>query len=532
MKTRILFIILLLTGSTIFNACEDKLDVDQPGTTAVEDFYLTDVDAEEAIAAVYIQLRGIWFNYFWTLNVLSDDCWGGGGGRGDNNNSERCNEYTFDTSNGFIASMFSNLYAMIYRCNVIVDNIEADTEVKKRVVAEAKMARAFAYFHLAALWGTPPLVIHELTPDEYKQPNSEPGAIWAQVEADISDALSSNTLPEKSAPGDQSIGGHMTKQFAQAMLGKTYLWQEKYSQAASQFNAVISSGKYALTNDYENLWRSSEDLGTERIFEVISTNDPENTSQQIAIANNIYGWRTDHMNIVGYFLGFHDIHFLGWGFMQPTKSAYDAFVEMEGEDGYRLKSSIYTYEDVLGICTVPGFEITVGGQGLYGHEGYFSWKHRILGSEQVASGPVWFHNNSTYLRLGEVLLLGAEASLMSGDEASALNYINQVRVRAQLDELTSLTMDDVKKEKRLEMWDEAVRYMDLQRWGDAATVLKERGAKIPTFYGYLEDGSYDVQFLHTNPAGTYGYKTGKHEYLPYPLHEILVNPNINQNPGW
>jgi hypothetical protein len=181
---------------------------------------------------------------------------------------------------------------------------------------------------------------------------------------------------------------------------------------------------------------------------------------------------------------------------------------------------------------VPGLELTVGGQGLYGHEGYFSWKHRILGSEVVGDVPIYWHNNAVYLRLGEVLLLGAEASLLSGDQSSALNYINQVRKRAQLPDLASVTLEDIKIEKRLELWNEGVRYFDLQRWGDAANAMNGKLAQIPTFFGFNEDSTYDVRFLHTNPAGSYGFKMGKHEYLPYPEQEILINPNLIQNPGW
>jgi hypothetical protein len=400
-------------------------------------------------------------------------------------------------------------------------------------VAEAKVARAFCNFYLTNLWGTPPLVLHALTPDEYKQPNSSQADFWAQIEKDLTEALSTNALTEKGGPDDKNVGGgRMTKQFAQSMLGKAYLWQEKYPDAATQFDAVINSGKYALISDFENLWRIQEDMGSERIFEVVHTNDPNNPTQGNVLINNLLGWRTDHMNVAGYFAGFHDIHFLGWGFSSPTKDVYDAFVEMEGVDGYRLKSSIYTYQDVLNISTVPGFEITVGGQGLYGHEGYFPWKHRILGSEAVTNQVIYWNSNMTYLRYGEVLLLGAEASLMAGDPGKALNYINQIRERAQLDPLASVTLEEIKKEKRLELWSEGVRYLDLQRWGDAASVMKEKGAQIPTFYGFNEDGSRNVEFKIKNLPGTYGYKTGKHEFLPFPEHEIMVNPNIVQNPGW
>ena len=416
---------------------------------------------------------------------------------------------------------------------MIIDNVEGSTPVQKRVVAEAKTARAFCYFYLVNFWGTPPFVVHELLPSEYKQPNGNPSEIWAQIEKDLTEAIGSNAMLEKSSAGDKTVGGHLSKQLAQSMLGKAYLWQKKYAEAATQFDAVINSGKYELISDFEDICRAKQDLGMERIFEVVATSDPDNgTTQGIILFNNIFGWRTDHMNIGGFFAGLHDIHFLGWGFNSPTKTVYDAFVEMEGVDGYRLNSTMLRYDEVLDICKVPGFELTIGGVGLYGHEGYFPWKHRILGSEVEASSPIYWHSNLQYIRYGEVLLLGAEASLMAGNGGKALNYINQIRERAKLTPLASVTLDDVKKEKRLELWAEGTRYFDLQRWGDAATVMANKGEKIPTYYGFNDDGSNNVKYLHTNASGSYGYKAGKHELLPFPEHEVMVNPNIVQNPGW
>lgn len=531
MKSK-LYTIFLLIGILFFSACENLLDVEQRGTTAVDQFYKTDTDAQEAIAAVYVNFKAMYQNWFWMSCNLSDDVYCGGGGRGDNAYAEGLNEYTFTPANTIIQSVFTNLYSIIYKCNMIVDKVQGSTSVQKRIVAEAKTARAFCYFYLANFWGTPPFVLHELMPSEYKQPNGKPAEIWAQIEKDLSEAISSNTMLEKSGADDKTVGGHLSKQMAQSMLGKVYLWQKKYAEAAAQFDAVINSGKYELIADFENICRAKQDLGKERIFEVIATNDASNTSQGMFLFNNLFGWRTDHMNIAGFFAGLHDIHFLGWGFNSPTKDVYNAFVEMEGVDGYRLNSTMFRYDQVLGICKVPGFELTINGVGLYGHEGYFPWKHRILGSEAVTGTPLYWRSNVQYIRYGEVLLLGAEASLMAGNTGKALNYINQIRQRAKLTPLTSVALSDVKKEKRLELWAEGTRYFDLQRWGDAATAMANKGAKIPTYYGFNPDGLNNVKFLHSNPSGSYGYKTGKHELLPFPEHEVMVNPNIVQNPGW
>jgi len=127
------------------------------------------------------------------------------------------------------------------------------------------------------------------------------------------------------------------------------------------------------------------------------------------------------------------------------------------------------------------------------------------------------------MRYGEVLLLAAEAHVQGGDATKALNYINQIRDRARLTPLGSVTLDDVKKEKRLELCLESVRFQDLVRWGDAESFLAEQGKQIPAFTGA------ETKYMWSNP--TYGFKA-KHKLLPIPRKEMELNPNMKQNEGW
>lgn len=89
--------------------------------------------------------------------------------------------------------------------------------------------------------------------------------------------------------------------------------------------------------------------------------------------------------------------------------------------------------------------------------------------------------NLRVMRYAEVLLLAAEAHVMGGSQESALAYINEVRDRARLAPLSAVTLDDVKKEKRLELCMEGVRFQDLVRWGDAEALMGEQGKEIPAF---------------------------------------------------
>lgn len=515
-------------------SCEDFLDyTKQRGTISEENFYKTDDDALEAVAAAYSQWRG---SINWTLKgLLSDDVYCGGGGRGDNSTMERVNEYQFGPQNGSVSGAFSGLYRLIFRANLCINNFEPESAIKAQVINEAKVMRAYAYFDLVTLWGPVPFVTGPLSPSEYQQSNGDVNEIWAQIEQDLTEAIASGALPVKSGPTDMSNGVRITKQAAQAFLGKAYLFEGKYNEAATVLKEVINSGLYELVDitEYENIMRAAQDFGVENIAEANYINDDENAWSQSIFANNMYGWRSDKMDLWGFYIGVHDMYPSGWGFYNPTKEAYDAFVEMEDSTGARLNATMLTYEQVMQIGAPIAPCVLQPGASLYGHIGFFDWKYRNTGSDNHASG--WGYTNFTnprVMRYAEVLLMASEACLLStpADAPSALTYINAIRDRAQLTLLGSVTLDDIKKEKRLELWGEGVRYQDLVRWGDAATYLANQGAQVPIFSGLNPDGSYNYTFPYSNTD--YGFKEGKHNLLPFPEHEMNVNKNLVQNPGW
>ena len=130
------------------------------------------------------------------------------------------------------------------------------------------------------------------------------------------------------------------------------------------------------------------------------------------------------------------------------------------------------------------------------------------------------------MRFAEVLLLGAEASFQAGDSATALQYVNRVRTRAQLAPLASVDLETIKTEKRLELCGEGQRFQDLLRWGDAEARLKDMGNTYPKM-----DPNGAVTYVPTGRS-VYGFKKGKHEHLPYPFTETMLNENVIQNPGY
>ena len=177
-----------------------------------------------------------------------------------------------------------------------------------------------------------------------------------------------------------------------------------------------------------------------------------------------------------------------------------------------------------------------------GHESYFMWKNRSLNSDLIYPNPgfqVGQHYNLRIMRYAEVLLMAAEAHVMSTDpEGRALKYINEVRQRAQLAPLSSVTLEDIQTEKRLELCLECTRYQDLVRWGLAETVMGEQGKEVPAFCSVVKDVdekgnpiSYEVTLTWPYYNNDYGFKA-RNKYLPIPLKELEVNSSMHQNEGW
>ncbi|MBQ9712044.1 MAG: RagB/SusD family nutrient uptake outer membrane protein [Bacteroidales bacterium] len=508
-----------------FSSCSKQLDIPEHGNVStLEDYYKTDEEVQSALAAMYNQMKNIHMNFFYCLTSLDDDSWTGGMTRGDNSNMEKFNEYTFDASHEWLKNTYVNFYELIYKASLITEHVEGNTDEMKRAIFEARVMRALANFYLVSMWGTAPMVDHVLKPEEYRVSNSTPEAFWQSIETDLNEAISSGFLPSKKNMFDKNTGIRITKEFAYALLGKAYLWQKKYSEAAAAFQKVIDSGLYGLygvdePGEYENLLRAKANNCCESLLEGQWRNDPSvNQATTLWCSMSI---RDAYFNSSNPNIAF------GWNFINPSKSLYDAFVAEEGEDGYRLVSTIKTRKTLA----EEGLELkTVW---IPGHEGYFNWKYTLTKDELYQDLPgfqIFNWRNFRIMRYAEVLLCAAEANLLSGNQALADKYVNQVRSRARLEPKSNVTFDDIKTEKRLELWGENLRYLDLVRWGDAEKVMGEQGHYVPAYSYDASTGEEKVDpaaFVNT----VYGFKA-KHKLLPIPANEIQVNPNIKQNEGW
>lgn len=554
MKTKYYFYVCAFAG--VMSACESKLDIPQQGVLNMETYYQTDEDAQEALAAVYGNWAGTFVMADYMNKVLlADDCYSGGNGPSDGGDRAGFSRAFFDANCGLVKDMYGGYYTVINRANLVINNYQerADSEVKKQAVAEARFFRAYCYLELVTLWGNPPLVTTVLDAEEGAVGNTPAAETWDFIESELEDIIQSGSLTEKSGADDVQAGVRPTKQTAQAYLGKTYLAQGKYAEALAQFKKVIQSGKYRLMegSEYGEMFHLNGNYSPEYLLSNNTVQDAQNgyyISWLFSILNNwLWGnakFRVYDQALFYQFCGYDAETTQGYGFFNPTPKLAEAFVAIEGKDGFRLNKTILSHDKMH--STVGAW--LQGDSQHFEHVGWYRYKLLSRKSDQypyTAWGGCAI--NLPAMRYAEVLLMAAEAGLKSGD-GEAIDYFNQVRTRAQAPTVAALSMELIQNEFFVETCFEGHRFQDLQRWDrngdiDMATILQDKGKQNVYFTTQVPTGSDKYERIRTtfkNESWLYYVpatetRAGFSNYeklLPYPQAELDVNPNIVQNEGW
>lgn len=521
MKTKNI-VLSLLTAVLAFSSCDGLLDIPRKGVIDYDTFYKTDDEIQSAGITMYSDVRGWYYNVMLVKNILSDDYFSGGASRGDNAQMDALGDFAFNSESEQIEGSFKGYYGLIYHANVIIGHIKPEqSAAAAQAVAEAHLFRAWAYFELTTLWGNPPIVDHELDPSEYAQGNGSTADLWKLVEDDLIYAINSGALAQKSSVNDKTCW-RATKQFAQALLGKAYVWmatelndKSYYQKAADQLDAVVDSKLYDLFTEgaYGDQRNPEYKMNCEDLFESIRVNDLDNQYDNFDFYGAMVSWRASsgEMTIP------EDVAGAGWGFMVPTEELLATFESWEGKNSYRRTQTLKTYDELKAMGVQWNMQTL--------STGIYNWKGRYLTEELSYYGMI-NTKNPLWMRFAEVLLLGAEAHFQAGDAGKAAEYVNRVRTRAQLPALSSVSLNDIKTEKRLELCGEGVRFQDILRWGEAYDFLKDMGGVYP-----LMQPNGSVEYITTGRS-EYGFKKGKHEHLPYPYTETMLNKNCKQNPNY
>ena len=580
---------------------QELLNIQQKGVIAYEDFYQTDEDAQSALTAVYHQFINMINsqgsnNPAWNVvvNACGDELyWGGGKKDGSSSGAQDMNEFrnTYDSTVPHIRVVYKGLYSIIYKCNLVIDNFWGesgelcDSPVKKKCVAEARAIRAWSHFTLATFWGTPPLVDHVLSGD------ARPTNCDHQVLMDWCIDEFKAAIPElepRKGPGDKAGAYRMTKGAAQAFLGKAQVFNKDWEGAKATLKEVINSGNYALapTEDLWNLFHVVCDGNEEKVLEMNYM-----YNQGISMGDWKYHFQRNQALFLRNIKKYPSVLIQagdGWGNnVSPTKQFMDAIMAHEPNSA-RRKAWFVSYEEFLTDFPYPleegdaeardseGNKVTIHykadadmtkeeklmdfRRGLncekydetYANYGYYFFKLLPWQSDLIPNNATVTEENRIIMRYAEVLLLYAEACAMTNDN-DGLKYLNMVAERAGAPTYDALTMDNVKQEKWFELAWEGTRFWDLVRWGDAPKALAfksfdETPYLHDEFYihgsgGKKTSGQPHKAHIYFHDDGWAakggGWKTGKHELLPFPYDVITINEwnaetgeGLKQNPGW
>ncbi len=566
---KILIALTVLSAALVFTGCEKRLDIPRKGVVDFTSFYQTDEDAESALVAAYYTAGRFFSNTMWTTagwndcpflsmwEYATDEIYVAGSDKTDGQSGNEIQAFRMDYNNSLIAGTYECYYMIIKGANDVIDHFDgelADTPVKKRCVAEARIIRAQAQLLLALGWGTAPIVENNLTGSD-KPANAESQDAVLQWVADECDKAIPD-LTSKSSVNDKKGAVKVTKEFAYALKGKALISKHDYAGAKTALKKVIDSKLYALVpgDKMATLNHHSGRATSEAVFELnfdwfAGMNSYGRTQPNFRW---LWSWRSDHMNPpTGPNTEFVEG---GWGWVNPSQKFVDKILAYDGADSYRRKAWIKSYDEVLyempyasdSQCPTKADKEAdknrgITDAGIYGNVGWFMWKRLFRSEDRVMEDGNVGNWNLTLMRYPEVLLLYAEACAQTGDDGSGLAALKLVNERAgSKTPVTKCDMETVKTEKLLEMWLDGTRFQDLVRWGDAAKELADNGKYYPSYYdalsklgeakhrGYVDASDADW----CAKIYSVGFKAGKNELFPFPFNEMQLNPNLVQNPGY
>lgn len=539
MKSILLSIIYIVFLGAFLSSCETEILDKQPlNQLATENFWNTEKDAELALAGVYNRATT------WSTagTIIEFDA------NTDNGIDRKINQSPFSQSLltptlGEISSYWNNSYREIASCNNFLENIEQLENIsdskKSMLIAEVRFLRAFTYFNMSQYWEGVPLVTKVLNMDESNSVTS------TNKETIINFVLTELTeiIPDLPATRPSGEHGRILKGAALAIKGRLLMAENNWSEATATLKEIIDLGVHDIDPDYMELFNGKKEQSSEIIF------TRKYLANEIGNSNQLY-YRP---NVDG-----------GWHHMNPFQSLVDTYLCIDGEtiDESELydpqnpvvKNGNY-YRDPRLLYTIyyPAISV-INGKKYHGHPDstnvvgdVFTYDAGMTGYclkkyvDEGYTGDVYSGGSDIpIVRYAEVLLSYLECVIKSNGTINQQLLdltINQVRQRESVNmPVVAETNPDklweiVKRERRVELAWEGLRYWDLIRWEEAEEVLNG------PYYGMkITDDPENYTRFRVGPLGHYyviDLKFNPSELpWPFPQDELDINTNLEQKANW
>ena len=486
--------------------------------------------------------------------------------------------FTTNSTDTDLVNMSYSLWAVNGHANTVIMNIQnsegPSQEVKNQCIGEALTLKALAYFFMVRTFGEVPIV-HDnnevLTSGKYNEVRKVTKEnVYEYIIVTLEKAM--ELLPKKTSGWD----GRIDYYAAEGLLAKTYLTKagvtgtlnnDDLAKAAQYAKDVIDNSGRTLTPKFSDIFRLAPATYNQTGEPMISWlwaagRDP--WTQQNTLQSDLMGE------------GFSETGDLWGGWGGPSydlMAAYgvdpltDPRERANKETDTRRKSTImmagdeyeyfwrdkggfdllrYIYDDEYGKGGPDVFQGPCGAQNckhLYGNTA----DHEA--ETGLTPGNMCYQLPTHILRLGDLYLVYAEASLLTGNTAEALTYVNKVRERAGAEALASVKIQDIWKERRLELAGEGDYWYDFVRrsYYEVDAVINElKSQKRNEVYSYDQvcadyfenavvtaTGKVDYSACEWNPDPAVTYYnnttpapnvTASVFTLPFPQEDVVYNP--------
>jgi len=492
-----------------FSCSDDFVDVPNKEVLTESSFWLTEQHALQALTATY----GAMHSFGGSKWTFFEEIYTAMAYRGDdvtNNTAEIYSRalaaFNNTTEDSGPYNIWRSSYAGIGRANQIlqrVPDMEAVSQESRNVIiAEAKFLRALYYFWLVTGFEKVPLVTTFDTDTENLFPNQvEASEIWEQIEKDLTEA--ENDMLE-SHPTDWK--GRATKGAAKALLGKVYLFQEKWVEAEEKLAEVVGMN-YLLLPNYADNFNGNGENGSESVFEIQFSGDRSGGNDERQVFN---------FQVSPYAFG-------GWELFYPSEWLVEEMktdLTTDGKISERVYESIFFDDPESEMYSRADDEVrsyeSVSED--LNHPKYFK--------KYSFNEDINFYNgtNVSLIRFADVLLMYAEALNENGKTDLAIAEVNKVRERGKAAPIDagSMTQTELRTqirhhERPVELAMEfGIRWFDLYRWQRGNTAKE----------------SIKMTLENHNKPQAENFQD-KHIVYPIPLQEMNINRNLNQNhPDW
>lgn len=236
-------------------ACSDDFVRVTSNNIDTENYFNSEEEFESALIGAYDLLQSTFYNVM-VGEIASDNTLAGGESATDGPAIQQIDDMIHTPVNVQLRDIWGWMFAGINRANFILEfQDKIDFENKPNIIAQAKFLRSYYYFELVKWFGSVPLVVDQRINfgDQFNLDRTPVADIYAQIEKDLVEAI-------QDLPDQQLMVGKVTKGAAQGLLGKVYLYNDKFAESADVLDQLISSNNYDLVPFFADLFENDTDF--------------------------------------------------------------------------------------------------------------------------------------------------------------------------------------------------------------------------------------------------------------------------------